>query len=100
MKYKQCDPKTIELCNDPVDFLRRPKVSKYDALFKKMTTGNCLKLHPKQVTYMNVALRKYIARNDLPYTTKLTTQYPGDTSATCGRLWLLDAPKPSLKRAA
>ena len=100
MKYAQLDPKTIELCSDPVTLFRKPQVSKFDALFKKMTPGNCLRILPKQAAYINVALRKYIARNNLPYTTKQTTQYPGDTSDTCGRVWLMAAPKPALKRAA
>ena len=100
MKHKIRDPNNIELCSDPVGFFRKPQVSKYDVLFKKMKPGNALKLRPTEVTYVSVSLRKYIEKNDLPWVAKQTMKYPGDMSDTCGRVWLLDAPKPALKRAA
>ena len=90
------------ICRDPfVDArLRSTSPGKYHNTFKKMKPGDALQLTPDQVANVLNSLRRHIKINGLDFRVGSIKQYPGDTSATCGRVWLLDAPKSALKCAA
>ena len=97
---KQVDPAKFETCDDPMPNGRQVGDGKYEANFKTLKPGKALKVPSHMANKVATALRKYIETNNLPCVARSTKHYPGDTSDQRGRVWLMAAPKPVLKRAA
>lgn len=84
----------LEICDDPMPLsVKRTSDGKYTAKFKSLKPGQSLKVAPENVGRVSGALRKY-AESLGPkgkYIVRHVNQYPGDASARCARVWLLEA---------
>ena len=97
---KQVDPTKFKLCDDPMPNGRQVGGGKYDAIFKTLKPGKALQVPTEMTEKVSNALRKYIQVNNLPCVARSTKYYPGADIEMRGRVWMMPAPKPALKRAA
>lgn len=93
-KSQPTNPDEITIADDPLPCGRASPGSKYDALFKAMKVGQCLRTLPGDVQKVAQALRKHIERTDLKHKGKA----PGVISETrgadgIGRVWLVEVKK-------
>ena len=54
---RQIDPDLLEIGNDPFTGKRAPPEGKYDALFRRLRVGQCIKCEPKEAGPLSNALR-------------------------------------------
>ena len=99
MTNQPIDPNTFEVCDDKMPGGRQSLGGKYDARFKALKVGQAFKVPSDQVNQVSTALRKYIQVNKLQCVARSTKYYPGADVEMRGRVWLMPAPKPALKRA-
>ncbi len=81
------DPKTLVICDDHVPVGRARQVSKYDAKFRELKPGQCIKCEPGDAGKINHALRKWLDQRGLEHVkTKAMMHHPSDNM---GRVWRL-----------
>lgn len=85
---KPSDTSLFSICDDsPVKRVFVP--GKYNDLFAQMKPGQALKVPAGDAPRVSAALHKWAKVNRPGHGAKYTARYPGDTSKTPGRVWLL-----------
>lgn len=87
------DPSDLEIGDDPLP-VERASTQKYEALFSRLKTGQCIKAEEDDIGKITNSLRKWSRENRPGTIVKSTSRYPGDESGR-GRIWLLVDPKSS-----
>lgn len=98
--FREVDPKSLEVCNDPMPEHRATPGEKYNELFSSLKPGQCIKCRGDQAPHVAGAMRKWIKKYGFSYSVRMTKAYPSDGQ---GRVWMLldeSARVTELKRAA
>ncbi|MFG5778241.1 hypothetical protein ACFIQF_14325 [Comamonas sp. J-3] len=95
---RQIDPDLLEIGNDPFTGKRAPPEGKYDALFRRLRVGQCIRCEPQEAGPLSNALRQWIQsrKRDDELEVRVQSRYHTDGR---GRVWLL-AKEQQLKKAA
>ena len=83
------DPSGLEIGDDPVP-VERASTQKYEAVFSRLTPGQCIKAKGEDVGKIANSLRKWAKEHRVGMMVKTISRYPGDKSGL-GRVWLLAA---------
>lgn len=89
---KPVDTAVLEICDDPMPAGRAPTVNKYEAIFKAMKPGQCIKCESGEAAKIANALRKHFEVHKQNYLVRSTERYPADGK---GRVWKLEKPAKS-----
>lgn len=93
---KLTNPRTLEICDDPLPAARASCGNKYEPIFKAMKLGQAIKCQPTEIGRLGGALRKYVEVHKIKANVKTIKDY-GDGR---GRVWLLALPEAKAKLAA
>lgn len=92
------DPELLSIGNDEYTGQRASPEGKYDALFRSMKSGQCIKCEPQEIGRITNALRKWLQVNkrDDKFEVRSMARYHTDQR---GRVWML-AKEQQLKKVA
>lgn len=85
---KPADTSLFVICND-APTKRTIGPGKYGELFSKMKPGQALKVPASDASKVATAMSKWAKDHRQDCVVKHTRLYPGDSSKTPGRVWLL-----------
>jgi hypothetical protein len=90
------DPESLTIANDPIQATRTTTEHKYEGVFSKMKSGQCLVCASEDAGKIGHALNTWLKRTNREGVVRTTKHYAADGK---GRVWLI-VPDKKLKVAA
>lgn len=98
-KSRYVDPDLLKISNDPMPSTRAKPGHKYDEIFSKLKSKQCLICEGNDAAKIGHALSTWLKVHGKDGVVRSTKNYEADTTGKAGRVWLI-VPDKILRKVA